>query len=87
MPCELQGKIDMEALLSRRNASKKLLQTKTGLSKNTILNACKGVNITAESANAIAKSFGKKRNEIFTPAEKEQNLSTQTLRHYYQFLS
>lgn len=74
--------------IKNNNITKVYLKSVSGLSEMTIRNACKGENITLNSAEKISEALGFKLKNLFKIADDSKTtLSGKTILEYHRFIS
>lgn len=80
--------IDISKLLKSCSCTKTAFCDKSNVSIATLNNACKGCNISLESANKISLALGLKLEDVFEQCESEKlRLSDKTIQHYHRLIS
>lgn len=82
-----KAKIDMVALLKKNKISRGKLAEKAGISAATVGIAVKGESIKEEKALAIAKSMGKKVDEVFRVEKNMEPLADKTILEHHRLIS
>ncbi|MGE4213815.1 MAG: tyrosine recombinase XerC [Anaerotignaceae bacterium] len=80
--------VDLSKLLKGCSCTKTAFCDKADISIATLNNACKGYNISLESANKISLALGLKLENVFEQCESEKlRLSDKTIQHYHRLIS
>ena len=82
-----RAKIDMVAWLKKNKFSRGKLAEQAGISAATVSTAVKGEPIREDKAQAIAKSMGKKVDEVFRVEKNTEPLADKTILEHHRLIS
>lgn len=74
-------------IMKEKGINRNRLHDITGLSKGTITNAKKGVNVSRSTAEAISEALEMKTDRLFQAVGENSGLDPQTILHYHRFIS
>jgi len=78
---------DLDKKISTLSKSTEAFARLSGISSRTIRGACKGMNVSAQSARAISAALGGPVTDYFNPDGVVQKLSGNTVKHYHRLIS
>ncbi len=78
---------DLPKVLKDKKITREQLSQETGISRGTITNACKGRNISAETASRMAKALELAMTSLFEEQESKKALDPQTILHHHRLIS
>ena len=79
--------VDIDAERKKQKLSKTELSRRSGASYDAVVNACKGLNIKKQSAEAIAEALGLAYKKSFEDIKTEEKLSSGTIAQHHRLVS
>ncbi len=78
---------DFAAWMKRRKLTQSELARQAGVSCTTIGQLAHGKNVSADTAEKVAKAAGVRVSKLFEPAAPDATLSNNSIKHYHQLIS